>query len=134
MATFYYKSLREMEPRPGVKYSTTYIKQDQKEYDRLRNWLVQIAESIIDISNFDMDCAVWFITPMPDFRKAQRGNYYSPQDILTDMIDQMVHGRDLSEAMLGRWNRLTEGTPWQVELLPISHTTPQPQVRTELFV
>lgn len=134
MATFYYRTTRQMEPRPGVKYSTTYIKQDQAEYDRLRTWLVEVAESIIGISNRDMDCATWFITPMPDFRRAQRGNYYSPQDLIVDMIDQMLHGRDLSQAMIDRWNRLTEGTPWQIELLPMSDTKPLPQVRSPLFV
>lgn len=133
MATFYYKSLREMEPRPGVRYSTTYIKQDIHEYERLKNWLVHIAESIIDISDFDADCATWFITPMRDFRKSHRGEYYSPQDIITDMIDQMVHGRDLSSAMIGRWNRLCEGTPWQIDLQPMSHTTPQHQVSRALY-
>lgn len=134
MATFYYRSRRTLEPRIGTKYSTTYIKQDAAEHQRLQNWLVQIAEDILAISDVDMDCALWFITPMPDFRKSTRGQYYSPQDILTDMIDQLAHGRDLPEAMLGRWNRLTEGTPWQIELLPSSDTKPQFQVRSPLFV
>ena len=134
MATFYYKSLRTLEPRVGSTYSTTYIKQSAQEHERLRNWLVQIAEDIIAISDVDMDCATWFITPMRDFRRSVRGQYYSPQDIITDMIDQLAHGRDLPEAMLGRWNRLTEGTPWQVELLPMSDTKPPQQVRSELFV
>lgn len=134
MATFYYRTRREMEPRPGVRYSTTYIKQDAEEYERLRSWLVQIAEDIIAISAVDADCATWFITPMRDFRRSTRGQYYSPQDIITDMIDQMAHGRDLSEGMLGRWNRLTEGTPWQIELLPTADTNSKPQARTALFV
>lgn len=134
MATFYYRSRRTLEPRIGTRYATTYIKQDAAEHQRLQNWLVQIAEDILAISDVDMDCALWFITPMPDFRKSTRGQYYSPQDILTDMIDQLAHGRDLPEAMLGRWNRLTEGTPWQIELLPSSDTKPQFQVRSPLFV
>lgn len=134
MATFYYRTRRDLDPRPGYTYSTTYIKQDAEEYERLRGWLVQIAEDIIAISNIDMDCATWFITPMRDFRRSTRGQYYSPQDIITDMIDQMAHGRDLSSAMVGRWNRLCEGTPWQIEFVASSDTKSKPQVRTELFV
>lgn len=117
MATFYYRTQKQLEPRPGTKYATTYIKQDPKEYQRLRTWLVQIAETIIDICQHDPLVAEWFVKPMPDFKRSQKNQYYSPQDILTDMIDQMAHGRDLSEAMLGRWNRLTQGTPWQIELI-----------------
>lgn len=133
METFYYRTLKQMEPRPGVRYATTYIKQELKEYERMREWLVQIAESIIGIAQRDMDCATWFITPMRDFRRSTRGQYYSPQDIITDMIDQMAHGRDLSQAMIDRWNRLCEGTPWQIGLEPSGDTKPPPQVRSPLF-
>lgn len=133
MATFYYKSRKSMEPRPGTKYATVYIKQDPAEHDRLLAWLVGIAEAIIDISQIDADCASWFITPMPDFKKSSRGQYYSPQDIITDMIDQLAHGRDLPEAMLGRWNRLCEGTPWQIEFLSTHDTKPLPQGLRAVF-
>lgn len=117
MPTFIYRRTQEMTPRPGVKYATVYIKQSADEYQRLKNWLVETAESIVAACAVDASLAEWFVRPMPDFRRAQRGEYYSPEHILTDMIDQMVHGRDLTSAMLSRWNRLTEGTPWQIELV-----------------
>lgn len=126
MATFYYRTRREMTPRPGVPYRTVYIKQDAVEHHRLLTWLVHIAESIIDISQQDPDCAAWFVRPMRDFRRSERGQYYSPQDIITDMIDQLAHGRDLAEAQLGRWNRLTQGTPWQIELVATDQSRPSP--------
>ena len=134
MATFYYRSHKTMEPRPGVKYATVYIKQDIAEYERLKTWLVQIAQDIIGIAQIDVDIADWFTRPMADFRRSQRGEYYSPQDIITDMIDQMAHGRDLTEAMMGRWNRLTQGTPWQIEWQSMHDTKPQPQHQSPLFV
>lgn len=133
MATFYYRSTRRLEPRPGTVWSTVYIKQDPAEYDRLRDWLVHIAETIIDIARLDADCATWFVTPMPDFRKSSRGEYYSPQELITDMIDQMAHGRDITEAMIGRWNRLTEGTPWQIEFVAKPDTTQPRGVASALF-
>jgi len=134
MATFYYRSHKTMEPRIGVKYSTVYIRQDAQEYERLKSWLIRIAEDIISISQIDADCAQWFCQPMPDFRRSRKGEYYSPEDILTDMIDQMAHGRDLTEAMLGRWNRLTEGTPWQIDMIANADTTPQHRALSQLFV
>jgi len=133
MATFQYRSLKSMEPRAGTPYATVYIKQDTAEYERLKLWLVQIAQDIIGIAQIDADCAAWFTQPMADFRRSRRGEYYSPEDIITDMIDQMVHGRDLTEAMLNRWNRLTEGTPWQIELLSTHDTRPQLEARSPLF-
>ena len=115
MAQFYYKYIREMEPRPGMKFATRYIKQTHEEHDRLRTWLVQIAETIIDIADHDPTVAEWFTKPMRDFRRSQRGEFYTPQDLITDMLDQMIHGRDLPQAMIDRWNRLTDHTPWQIE-------------------
>lgn len=106
-----------MEPRPGVRYSTTYIKQTPAEYQRLRSWLMQIGENILDICQHDPSLTEWFTRPMQDFRKSTRGQYYTPEELLTDMIDQMSLGRDLTQAMLSRWNRLTEATPWQIELV-----------------
>ena len=116
MAQFYYKYIKEMEPRPGTKYATKYIKQSDQEHQRLQKWLVQIAETILDIANHDPSIAEWFVRPMPDFRRSSRGQYYTPQDLITDMLDQMIRGRDLPQAMIDRWNRLTDHTPWHIEL------------------
>lgn len=124
MATFYYKHIREMEPRPGTKYATRYIKQTPQEYDRLKSWLVHTAESIIDICDHSAEVAEWFVRPDPRFRRST-GQYYTPQDLVADMLDQVSHGRDLPQAMIDRWNRLTDTTPWQIHL--IQGTPPQTQ-------
>ena len=127
MATFYYRSTRQLEPRPGTVWSTVYIRQDPTEHQRLLHWLVRIAEDIVGIAQIDADLAQWFCRPMPDFRKSTRGHYYSPEELITDMIDQLAHGRDITEAMIGRWNRLCEGTPWQIDLEATSGTRPPQQ-------
>ena len=120
MALFYYKRMLTLEPRSGMKSGTTYIKQSQEEYDRLKSWLTHIAEDIVGILEIDPDLANWFTRPQADFRKRQRGEYYSPEDIITDILNQMSLGRDVPEAMIGRWNRLCAGTPWQIDLEPMS--------------
>ncbi len=125
MATFYYRTKKSLEPRPGTNYATTYIKQDPHEHQRLLTWLVELAETILNIASVDPDLAAWFVRPMPDFRKSNRREYYSPQDIITDMIDQLAHGRDLPEAMLGRWNRMCADTPWQIDFVAKSQAKPQ---------
>jgi hypothetical protein len=118
MARFEYTALREMTPRPGVKYATVYIKQRPDEYQRLTQWLTATAEDILGILELDADLAQWFSQPHADFRRSRSGEYYSPEDLLTDMIHQLSLGRDLPQAMTDRWNRLCEGTPWAIEFYP----------------
>jgi len=116
MAEFKYKRKQEMEPRPGQKFATVYIKQSDLEHARLRNWLVQVAEHIIGACEINASLAEWFSSPHRDFKKSVRGEYYTPEDLLTDMINQLALGRDLPEAMLNRWNRLVEGTAWEIQM------------------
>ena len=44
---FHYTSRKEMEPRPGVRYATTYYKQTQPEYTRLRQHIYAVAAEIV---------------------------------------------------------------------------------------
>ena len=120
MALFYYRKMLTLDPRPGMNSGTTYIKQSQQEYLRLRNWFAEIGEDILDSIQLDPDLAAWFTRPQTDFRKKRRGEYYSPEEIFTDILRQMSLGRDVPEAMIGRWNRLCAGTPWQIDLEPMS--------------
>jgi hypothetical protein len=134
MARFEFTRLHEMAPRPGVKYSTTYIKQSPAEYQRLNTWLIRAAEDIMGILELDPELARWFSHPHPDFHTSKRGRYYSPEDLLTDMIRQMSLGRDLPHAMLDRWNRLCENTPWEIEFYQTTAVKkPRPQVNRAVF-
>jgi len=118
MATFIYNRKLELEPRPGTKYATVYIKQTHAEHERLRQWLIEIGTQILGVCEMDPQMAEWFSTPLMDFRKSQRGQYYTAQDLLTDMIEQLTLGRDMPESMLNRWNRLCQSTPWEIEMIP----------------
>lgn len=118
MATFTYKYKQEMDPVGKNPYRTTYIKQSHHEHARLRNWLVQIAEQIIGACEVNASAAEWFTQPMRDFRKSRRGQYYTPEELLTDMITQLAQGKDMPQSMIDRWNRLCESTPWEIHLEP----------------
>jgi len=122
MATFTYKYTQEMDPIGRKPYRTIYIKQTHAEHARLRNWLVQVAEQIIGTCEINASLAEWFSSPHRDFRKSQKGQYYTPEELLTDMIGQLAQGRDMTQAMVDRWNRLTAGTPWAIELTTGSQT------------
>ena len=134
MARFEYRSLLEMPARPGVKYRTVYIKQSPEEHKRLLTWLCQTGQDILAILELDPVLSEWFSEPHEDFRRSRRGEYYSPEDLLTDMIHQLSLGHDLPQAMADRWNRLTESTPWQIELDQASVAKkPQHQVHMAVF-
>ena len=134
MARFEFIKMHEMPPKPGTRYSTTYIKQSLTEYQRLNTWLIRTAEDIMGILELDPELARWFSHPHPDFHTSRRGQYYSPEDLLTDMLKQMSLGRDLPHAMLDRWNRLCEGTPWEIELYQTTAVKkPRHQVNRAVF-
>ena len=116
MATFTYRYTQEMTPIGSRKYATVYIKQSHAEHARLLNWLVQIGEQICGTCEINASLAEWFSSPHRDFRKSTRGEYYTPEELLTDMITQLAQGRDMTQAMADRWNRLCVGTPWAIEL------------------
>lgn len=127
MATFTYKYTQEMTPIGNRKYATVYIKQSHAEHHRLLNWLVQIAEQICGTCEINASLAEWFSTPNRDFRKSTRGQYYTPEELLTDMISQLAQGRDMTQAMVDRWNRLCQHTPWEIELTTNSQTAQHQQ-------
>ena len=135
MARFEFTRLHEMPARPGVKYVTVYIKQSPEEHSRLTEWLTHTAQDILGILELDADLAQWFSQPHADFRRSRRGEYYSPEDLLTDMIHQLSLGRDLPQAMVDRWNRLCEGTPWAIDLEQATQSkTSRPTAQKAQFV
>jgi hypothetical protein len=122
MATFTYRYTQEMTPIGNRKYATTYIKQSHAEHARLQAWLVQVAEEIIGTCEHNVSLAEWFASPNRDFKKSQKGQYYTPEELITDMISQLAQGRDMTQAMVDRWNRLCSGTPWEIELTTHAQT------------
>ena len=78
---------------------------------------MQVAEHILGACEINASLAEWFSSPHRDFKKSTRGEYYTPEDLLTDMINQLSLGRDLPEAMLNRWNRLVESTAWEIQMI-----------------
>lgn len=134
METFYYRTLKELEPRPGFRYATVYYKQSPAEYARTRAWLVSIAEAMLDVANHDPSMAEWMIRPHADFKKSTKRDFYTVQDLITDLVAQVAAGKDIPQSMVGRWNRLCEGTPWEVRFVESTHEEkPAPSQARALF-
>jgi hypothetical protein len=101
-----------------VRYHTTYVRQSLADRAATQQWLLQVAEDIQHCLDQDPELAQWFVTPMNMFRRTEPGDCYTPEDLITDMISQISLGRDLTEAMIRRWNRLCDHTPWHMDFEP----------------
>lgn len=112
MLQFEYRTRREMEPRPGRRYATVYLVQTPQQRSEMAR---SIGRCIEQLAAAVPDNDVTLDRPQRDFRR-EDGTHYSATDILVDLWGQLRAGRDPTEAMIGRWNRLFEATEWQIEM------------------
>jgi hypothetical protein len=113
-----------MEPRPGVRYATRYYKQTPEQRQALEAWLIRIGSEINQVIDQDSDMLEFLVRPLSRFKKSSPGEYYSVLELFTDMLGQLQARKDMPEAMIGRWNRLCQGTPWQIQMTDQVQPTP----------
>jgi hypothetical protein len=111
-----YLKTRVMEPREGVKYSTTYYQQNSEQAQESFTHVRNVAEAIVDACERDLDLKDWVQTPLKAFPRTGVKPNYSTEDIVSDLLNQLDSGKDIPSGMIGRWNRLFEDTPWDIEL------------------
>lgn len=122
MPNFKYKTIREMAPRPGVKFATRYYKQNTHELTLLLDFVRDSVELIVDAAN-QAGLFEELDRPMPDFKRTKGQTPYSILDIMTDLFTQLEEGKDAPEAMIGRWNR---ALPQQFEIIMQEDVPPNP--------
>jgi hypothetical protein len=119
MAKFYYHSTKSLDPRPGKTFSTTYYRQNIKEFDLVKAHVQQIGLDLLAVfeNNPETDWEEWCHSPLKGFSTTTKGKpNYSLIDIVQDLLAQIVMGKDIPSGMIGRWNRLFKDTPWDIEL------------------
>ena len=104
MANFVPQSTRQMEPKPGAKYATTYTRITAKQRDRLQRHVDDIIMELCEAS-VNQSCAA-MERPLRGFPRTGNQPNYSALDIVADMQRQLAAGKDIPSGMLGRWNRL----------------------------
>jgi hypothetical protein len=122
MKTIRYQKLTKMEPRDGVKYSTTYVKQTLEQRKDLCKHIRQVVVEISDAVEGN-DLLLDFIrTPLKGF-KTTSGQNRTTTDVLSDMINE-ARGKqksglpkDFALAPIERWNKLFEGTDYSIDLV-----------------
>lgn len=120
---FGYTSRREMEPRPGRKYSTIYYKQSASERARTFEHVKKTIENLGEAALADGTSLDWE-KPLTDFPRREKSGHYSTLDIVTDMYQQMQSGKDIPSGILGRWNRLFDGTGLDIDMVLESELPP----------
>ena len=130
-----YQKTIKMDPRDGVKYSTTYLKQTQEQRRVLTNHIRTVTKEIADLVEFDPTWTDWLSTPLSGFKTTQ-GHNRSPFDIISDMVNEAKgkqrNGmpKDFAMAPIERWNKLFKDSDYEVSL--VQTYGPRPNMFNEL--
>jgi hypothetical protein len=118
-----YQKMNKMEPRDGVKYSTTYVKQTLEQRKELCKHIRQVVVEISDAVESDEELLDFIRTPLKGF-KTTSGQNRTATDILTDMVNEAqgkqkggTLPKDFALAPIERWNKLFEDTDYAIDLV-----------------
>lgn len=116
-----YTSTHKMEPREGLTYSTTYVKQTSAQRQQLVRHCRHVLEEIADAIEGNEELNNWVTWPLTGFPRKDLPNR-SVSDVISDMI-QECNGRrsngqpkDFALAPIERWNRLFGDTDYAIVL------------------
>ena len=122
MKTIRYQKLNKMEPRDGVKYSTTYVKQTLEQRKHLTRHVKLVITEISQAVEQDPDLLDFMRTPLKGF-KTTSGQNRTATDILTDMVNEakgktkQLLPKDFALAPIERWNKLFADTDYAIDLV-----------------
>lgn len=122
MTEIRYQKIHKMEPRDGVKYSTSYLKQTAEQRKQLCKHIRRVVGEIATAVEEDQDLLDFVRTPLKGF-KTTSGQNRTTTDILTDMVNE-AKGRkrdgmpkDFALAPIERWNKLFKATEYEIDLI-----------------
>jgi len=131
MPEFEYREERKMNPRPGVKYGTTYYKQSSKQREALAEHIVKVCDEIANLtldSEANAELINWLLTPDDRFKRDRNsdkpGKYKTPLELLEDSKGEAQgfkrngDPKDFAQAPIDRWNKLWENVEdYQIEMV-----------------
>jgi hypothetical protein len=122
MKTIRYQKMTQMEPRDGVQYATTYVKQTLEQRKELCQHIRQVITEVSQAVEQDDGLNEFILEPLKGFKTTQ-GKNRSIADLLTDMANE-ARGKqrngmpkDFALAPIERWNKLFAGTAYAVTLV-----------------
>lgn len=113
MLTIYWYEKKDMEPRHGNPWHTTYYKINQQEQAKLIKHIQAMLVHLGKCEALDPAGTAWIFKPYPgNFRKS-KGENYSLFGIVEDLVTQLNDGKDITNSMVGRWDRMFRNTAEQ---------------------
>ena len=118
-----YQKISKMEPRDGFAYATSYLKQTLEQRQELVKHIRNCIGEVADCIQADDDWREFIEVPLKGF-KTTTGANRSMVDVMHDMLNE-ANGRrkqsgipkDFAMAPIDRWNRLFEGTDYEIVLI-----------------
>ena len=118
MPKFGYESIRKMEPRPGRNYATEYYKQSRAERARTEQHINLTIQRVGEKALENPGMEQLLVEPMRGFQRRETKGEYTAVDVMGDLLEQINCGKDIPSGMLGRWNRLFEGSGCEIDMVP----------------
>lgn len=119
-----YYAIKELEPRPGNNFATTYYKIDKAETKRLQETVNALSDSIDKLSKHELQEIDSLLKGKLTSKRDTKGRY-SAKQIIKDLQKQLAQGKDVPSGMIGRWNRAFEGT--ELDIILVEAGTKQTQ-------
>lgn len=121
MKRFTYVETKQMAPRNGVKYATTYYKQHPKQREEMSKWLQAQIREIAGLAEINLELSEAIFQPLKGFPKS-KGSNRSLAELLKDMMGECRgvkrngKAKDFASAPIERWNKFFKGTKWEFYL------------------
>jgi len=131
MAKFGYQSIRELDPRPGTRYSTKYYKQHTNDRLSLLAHMSSCAQFIYE-NSFDKELHAAFQQGIDRRHRRTDGTYYNTYDVIADALEQLSSGKDIPQSMITRWNARFAQTKYSIEMV-LESEMPSHNLLDELF-
>ena len=125
--TIGYQKIQKMQPREGVAYATSYVKQTLAQRKELVNHITQAMQELIQVIDTHNEWYSFSQQPLKGFpttRRVNRSLWEILEDMATEAQGTQKNGlpKDFALAPIERWNKLFADTDYEFELVQASTT------------
>jgi len=120
---FAYVRTIEMDPRPGVKFATTYYRQTTTQRGLLSEFFIKCIKEIGEEITRNPGLYTWLDEPLKGFPKTRGQSNRSFTELIEDTVGE-IRGRkkdgtqkDYAQAPIERWNKLFKDTEYEFEMI-----------------
>jgi len=106
----YIQSIREMKPRNGNSFATTYYNATKEENKLLMEFVSAFINGMeADLLSDPNEAGYLYSTPLKGKHIKLTGQKYTIAEVLVDLYDQLKKGKNATKSMIDRWNSVFSG-------------------------